>query len=416
LKAFKYRLYPTTAQANALDWQLARCCELYNSALQERKDAWNACKQHPNFYDPTWRKEHASDYRVNYYDQANALPELKGEIRPEYAGIGAHVLQDVLRRVDKAFQAFFRRVSCGQTPGYPRYQSRSHYDSFCFPDHAGWKIKGSRLTITGIGTIKVKLHQEVEGQIKTATIKREASNWYVVFSYEGAACPRLPYTDEAVGIDLGVTHFATLSSGDTIENPRYFRRGEDKLTAKQQVLSRKKRGSHRRKKAARQVGKCHRHMRNQRQDFLHKEARSLVDCYETIVFEDLKPKNMSRHPKPKQDEQGNFLPNGAASKGGLNKSIQDAGWAMFIALVRAKAESAEHTTVVLVNPYKTSQICSACERQGPHKDLSERTHTCIHCGVVLDRDHNAALNILRLGLSHQESAPEKPLGLRTQGE
>jgi putative transposase len=119
MKAYKFRLYPTDVQVERLDWTLARCCELYNAVLQERKDAWNGCKKHPNFYDPAWRKEHAKEYTVNYYDQANALPELKRDIRPEYAAIGSHVLQDVLRRVDKAFQNFFRRVTCGQTPGYP---------------------------------------------------------------------------------------------------------------------------------------------------------------------------------------------------------------------------------------------------------------------------------------------------------
>jgi putative transposase len=154
-KAFKYRLYVTAAQSEQLDWTLTRCCELYNAALQERKDAWDACKRHPNFYDPAWRKERTREYSVNYYDQANALPELKSEIRPEYQQIGAHVLQEVLRRVDKTFQAFFRRVRAGATPGYPRFQSRARYESFCFPDHAGWKLTGNRLTLTNIGSIRL---------------------------------------------------------------------------------------------------------------------------------------------------------------------------------------------------------------------------------------------------------------------
>jgi putative transposase len=401
-RTFKYRLYPTSTQIAALDWTLARCCELYNAALQERKEAWNACRRHPNFYNPDWRTEHTAEYSVNYYDQANALPELKRDIRPEYATIGSHVLQEVLRRVKKTFDDFFGRVRRGQTPGYPRYQSRTHYDSFTFPDASGWKLSGKRLTITGLGSIKIKLHRPVEGRVKTTTIKREGTNWYVCFACEVAAQPKQPYTDEAVGIDLGLLHFATLSMGQTIENPRYLRASESALAAKQQALARKKRGSHRRRKAAQQVGRCHRHIRNQRQDFLHKEARSLVNCYETIIFEDLKPRNMSRRPKPRQDAQtGEFLPNGAAAKGGLNKSIHDAGWATFVMMVRAKAESAGHVSVVFVDPHKTSQLCSGCKREGPHKDLSERTHRCPHCGLVLDRDHNAALNILRLGRSRQ---------------
>ncbi len=444
IKNYKYRLYPTDTQSQQLDWTLARCCELYNAALQERKDAWDACKQHPNFYDPQWRKEHAAEYSVNYYDQANALPELKREIRPEYRAVGAHVLQEVLRRVDKTFQAFFRRVRTGATPGYPRFKSRTHYDSFSFPDHAGWKLTGSRLSITGLGSeapyavaneaaatirippatdtsylafapaggkeatlrvmprkgsIKVKLHREIQGTIKTCMIKREGKCWYVVFACEVAACP-LPLSYEDVGIDLGVTHFAALSDGTFIEQPRYYRRSEKKLASAQQTLARKKRGSHRRKKAVAHVARCHRKVRNQRRDFQHKASRSLVDQYQLLAFEKLQEKNMVRRPKPKKDEQGKYLPNGAAAKGGLNKSIHDAGWRQFVSMVSAKAASAGRT-VMPVNPHKTSQICSACLEEGPHKDLSERTHTCVHCGVVLDRDHNAALNILRLGRSLQ---------------
>jgi putative transposase len=401
MKAYKFRLYPTDAQIEKLNWTLTRCCEVYNAALQERKDAWNACKKHPNFYDSAWREEHAREYSVHFAEQCRSLTVIRNEIRPEYQQIGSHVLQNVLHRVDKAFQNFFRRVKCGQTPGYPRYQSCSQYDSFCFPDHSGWKLTGNRLCITGIGAIKVKLHRAVQGTIKTCAIKREGAHWYMVLAASVPSQSRLPYTDLSVGIDMGLLHFATLSTEDTIECPRFFRLSEKKLATAQQALARKKRGSKRRKKAVKRVATCHRKVRRQRQDFHHKQSRMLVDCYETIVFEKLKSSNMSRRPKPKQDEDGKFLPNGAASKGGLNKSIQDAGWSSFIAMVRAKAESAGHTTVLLVNPKDTSQICSGCLKKGPHKDLDERTHTCVHCGLVLDRDVNAAYNILRLGLSHQ---------------
>jgi len=354
MKAYKFCLYPTQGQIERLDWALARCCELYNAALQERKDAWNACKKHGNFYDLEWRHEHAREYAVNFAEQCRSITVIRNEIREEYQQIGSHVLQNVLHRVDKAFAAFFRRVKCGQTSGYPRYQSRSQYDSFCFPDHSGWKLTGHHLSITGIGTIKVRVHRVVQGIVKTCTIKREGEHWYVVLACEVQAQLHLPYTDLAVGIDMGLLHFATLSTEDTIENPRYFRICQKKLATAQQALARKKRGSKRRKKAVTRVATCHRKVRRQRQDFHHKQSRMLVDCYETLVFEKLKPSHMSRRPKPKQDEQGTFLPNGAAAKGGLNKSIQDAGWSSFIGMVRAKAESAGHTTVLLVNPKDTS--------------------------------------------------------------
>jgi putative transposase len=213
----------------------------------------------------------------------------------------------------------------------------------------------------------------------------------------------MAYTDEMVGSALGTLRLATLSTGDTIENPRHYRGFEHKLKAKQQALKHKKKRSKRRKKAARLVGKVHRKVANCRRDFLQKQARILVDTYETLVFEELSPSNLSRRPFPKKDkETGQYLPNGGSRKAGLNQSINDAGWAQFQQYCTYKAEEAGRG-VLLVNPHKTSQICSACLEEGPHKDLSQRLHVCPHCGVLLDRDYNAALNIARLGRSLQET-------------
>src|SRR5437588_1415766 len=215
---------------------------------------------------------------------------------------------------------------------------------------------------------------------------------------------QLPYTDLAIGIDMGLKHFMTDSSGDVVENPRYFRKSHGRLKKRSQRLSKKKRGSNRRKKAVKLVAKAHKKVRNQRKDFHHQEARILVDTFETIIFEDLSMHNMVRKPKAKQDADGKYLHNGAAAKGGLNKSILDAGWGTFIELVKHKAECAG-VTVMQVDPRKTSQICSACQSVGEHKDLSVRTHVCIHCGVVLDRDHNAAINIRDRGLGRSLREP-----------
>src|SRR5712691_3349801 len=200
-------------------------------------------------------------------------------------------------------------------------------------------------------------------------------------------------------MDLGLLHFATLSDGSTIENPRHLRQAEQKLKKLQEALSRKKRGSKRRRKAAQRVGKTHRHIRNQRKDFHHKEARKLVTQYQTIVFEKLAPSNMSKRPKPKQDEAtGHYLPNGASAKAGLNKSIHDAGWGQFQQICASKAECAG-SHVLFVSPKYTSQMCSACGAIA-QKELDERWHSC-SCGTELDRDHNAAMNILRNGLSDE---------------
>src|SRR5712691_10011632 len=203
-------------------------------------------------------------------------------------------------------------------------------------------------------------------------------------------------------MDLGLLHFATLSDGSTIENPRHLRQAEQKLKQWQEALSRKKRGSKRRRKAAQRVGKAHRHIRNQRKDFQHKEARKLVIQYQTIVFEKLAPANMSKRPKPKQDETtGQYLPNGASAKAGLNKSILDAGWGQFQQICESKAECAG-SRVLLVSPKYTSQRCSGCGTL-VQKELEERWHSC-SCGCSLDRDHNAARNILWLGLQASEKA------------
>jgi len=387
--SFKYRIYPTKAVEKKLFFVLNRCRELYNAALSERRDAYKYARK-----------------SVTYNQQQNDLPEIKHEIRPEYEEIAAHVLQDVLKRLDKAFAAFFRRIKEGQTPGYPRFQGRNRYDSFTYPDIAGWKLperdipqgkktRNVKLSLSKIGNITLRLHRPLEGTIKTVTIKREVDQWFVCFSCGVAEPEKLPVSYEDVGIDLGVSHLATLSNGEMIEHPRSYRKAQKTLERRQQALSRKKHGSHRRDRARKLVGRAHRKVRNQRQDYHHKESRNLVHRYQLIVFEDIQTCNLVRKPKPKQDETtGQYLPNGAAAKGGLNKSILDAGWGSFVGLCSYKAACAGRT-LIKVDPKYTSQICSQCGTVRK-KTLDERWHRC-DCGAELDRDVNAAVNILVRG-------------------
>jgi putative transposase len=385
MKAFKYRIYPTRKQSEKLQWTLDRCRELYNAALEERKEAYRMSK-----------------INIFYNDQQAQLPEIK-EIRPEYKEIYAQVLQDTIKRVDKAFKDFFRRCKEGKTPGFPRFHGKDRYDSFTYPQietlnrNPRVAIENGKVILPKIGHIKVKQHRPMEGKAKTCTIKREGDSWYVIFACEIEARVKLPYTDLPIGIDMGLKHFMTDSNGDVVDNPRFFRKSHGRLKKKQQRLSKRRNKSHRRKRSAQLAGKAHKTVRNQRRDFHHKEARILVETFETIVFEDLSIHHMVKRPKPKLDENGKYLHNGASAKSGLNKSILDAGWGSFIELVKHKAEYAG-VTVYEVDPRKTSQICSACGEKGEHKDLSVRTHICVHCGVVLDRDHNAAINILDRGL------------------
>ncbi|HEX3641048.1 MAG TPA: transposase [Ktedonobacteraceae bacterium] len=395
MKAFKYRIYPTRKQRDALQFTLNRNRELYNAALEERREAW-----------------HMSRVSVSYKMQSAQLPEIK-ELRPEYKEIYPQVLQDTLKRVDKAFKAFFKRCKEGNTTGFPRFQGYDRYDSFTYPQIEKLKgkptvaIENGKVLLPKIGHIKVKQHRPLEGKAKTCTIKREGEHWYVVFACEVEAQTKLPYTDLPIGIDMGLKHFMTDSNGDVVDNPRFFRKSHGRLKKKQQRLSKRRNKSHRRKKSAQLVGKGHKTVRNQRRDFHHKEARILVETFETIVFEDLSMHHMVKRPKVKQDENGTYLHNGASKKAGLNKSILDAGWASFIELVKHKAEWAG-VTVMQVDPKKTSQICSACGKEGEHKDLSVRTHVCIYCAVVLDRDHNAAVNILDRGLGRSPRETVSP--------
>jgi putative transposase len=350
MKTYKYRLYPTKTQKLKLESTLNDCRWLYNSALEQRKIAYRQF-----------------GVSLNYYKQASELKELG------FKHIHSQVLQDVLKRADKAFQNFFRRVKLGEKPGYPRFKGYGWYDSFTYPQ-SGFNLTDNKLKLSKIGTIKVKLHRKIKGTIKTCTIKRELNNWYVCFACEVEPMP-LPKTNKVIGVDMGLEKFATLSDNTMIENPKYLRKSESKLKCEQRKLSRKKKGSNQRKKQRERVAKLHRKIRNQRTDFLHKESKKLVDNYDVIVFEDLQIKNMVKNHH-------------------LAKSISDASWSKFIEYTTYKAENAGKM-VKFVNPRNTSQICSSCGLT-VKKSLAVRVHKCT-CGLTLDRDVNAAINILRLG-------------------
>jgi putative transposase len=392
-KAYKFRLYPSKKQEEKLFWTLNRCRELYHAALSERKDAYRMAGK-----------------SISYYEQKRDLPEIK-EIRSEYNDIHSQVLQDVLLRLKRAFDRFFERVNNGEKPGYPRFQGRNRYASFTYPQ-SGFSLEEKRITLSKIGTLKVKFHRTIEGTIKTCTIKHEAGQWYVILSCEVKQPEPLPVSYEDVGIDLGITHFAALSNGEFIESPRSYRNAEKKLKKLQEALSRKQRFSSRRKKAVQAVARAHRKVRNQRRDFAHKASRKLVNQYQVVVLEDLQTKNLIRRPKPKQDEEtGQYLPNGAAAKGGLNKSISDAGWGIFTDMLSVKAAWAGRT-VMFVDPKYTSQICPGCGNVRK-KTLEERWHSC-ECSCELDRDTASAKVILDTG--HKQLGAGSALQTNPRGE
>jgi putative transposase len=358
LKAFKYRIYPSHVQATTLERWLAQCCELYNAALQERRDAWKICKK-----------------SVTYKEQQNQLPEIK-ECRTEFGKIHSQVLQDTLKRLDKAFDGFFRRVKTCDKAGFPRFRSRTRYDSFTFPQ-SGFAIKNGKLSLSKIGNVKIKLHREIEGKIKTCTIRRSSTGkWYACFSIECEAQP-LPASTESVGVDVGIKEFAVLSDGEAIANPKFFHKEEKRLAKAQRKLSAAKKGSPERKKCRKIAAHIHDRIANKRRDFAHQESRKLVNQYAIIVFEKLNIRGMLKNHC-------------------LAKSIADAAWSQLVNFTSYKAENAGRYAVQ-VNPRNTSKMCSGCGELA-EIDLSIRIFHCTSCGLTLDRDHNAAMNILRLGL------------------
>ncbi|TQD23512.1 RNA-guided endonuclease TnpB family protein [Methanolobus vulcani] len=359
-KTYKFRIYPTKPQQKQMERSLELCRQVYNRTLAERKTAYEE------------RGETLSKYTLN-----KLLPEWKKE-KPEYKEVFSQTLQEVQERVDLAFKHFFRRVRNGEKPGYPRFKGKGWYDSFTYPQ-MGFKLEDNFLYLSKIGNVRVKVHREVEGDIKRIIVRRSAcKKWYVSLTTE---CEDIEIPERnmehVVGIDMGLSSFATLSDGTAIYNPRFFRKEEKELAKAQRKLSKATKGSPERKKAIRVVQRVHERIANKRYDFIHRLSKRLVDDYSFIAFEDLNIKNMLKNHC-------------------LAKSISDAAWNMLISATKYKAESAG-SLVALVNPANTSKMCSRCGLL-VEKTLADRTHECNSCGLVLDRDHNAAINILRLGL------------------
>ena len=365
--AYKFRMYPNRQQETQLELTLDTCRYLYNLALADRKNAYET-----------------EGISRSYEDQAAMLVAEKKD--GNFKGVFSQVLQDVLRRLDKSFKAFFRRVKAGEKPGYPRFKGRGWYKSFTYPQ-VGYKLEGSKLTLSKIGSIRIFKHREVEGRIKTCTIKKDKlGHWYAVLVSEVEdVSPIEPKT--AIGVDVGLKSLVALSSGETVEYPRYYIKAEKKLAVALRNLARKKKGSANRRKAKRKVAKLHQKIQHHRDEFLHQVSRKLVDSADLIAFENLNINGMlkNRH---------------------LAKHIQDHAWGKLIQFTQSKAAKAGKV-VELVDARYTSQKCSQCGIIVP-KTLVERVHRCPNCGIEMDRDVNASLNIRTLGLrgrAYQDPIP-----------
>jgi putative transposase len=354
-RSYKYKLKPTPEQERVLAEVLWRCRTLYNTALEQRISLY--------------RQRGVS---ISRYSQEAELKDLRVEM-PEYAAIHSHVLQDVLARLDKTYQAFFRRLINGEKPGFPRFQGRTRYHSFTYKEVGnGARLDNGFLILSKIGRVAVRWSRPLEGTPKTVTISQEADGWYAILSCADVPAQPLPATGRETGIDVGLTVFLITAEGEIVENPRHYRRAEKTLAKAQRRVARRKKGSKRRRKAVGHLQLAHQTVQRQRADFHHKTALHLLREHDTIYLEDLRVANLVRNRH-------------------LAKSISDASWAAFRTILEAKAACAGRR-VVAVPPAFTSQDCSGCGERVP-KSLSVRTHVCTNCGLVMDRDENAARNI-----------------------
>ena len=379
-----FKLYPNATQAERLMGWIRLHCELYNAALEERIDAY--------------RKAGKS---ISYYDQQNVLPEIKAA-RPEFVELGSHALQQTLRKLDLAFQAFFRRVKAGQTPGFPRFKASKRFSGFCYPDPAGWKLvqNGKRGATIRLGSGKDAMSIRARGQHRFGdgakpndlTIARRNGEWFasVTLRVSEDSCARARTGDDHRGVDFGLNDWATFDNGETIANPRFTRNEMPRMADLQRQQARKKRGSVRYTRLGKQAAKLHERIGNLRREFLHTATSRLVASCAVIATEELKVNNMSRSAKGTQDKPGRRV----KQKAGLNREILSAGLSMAHNMLAYKAvEAGTRLHVSNTRQLKPSQRCSRCWEIVP-KRLAQRVHECPHCGLTMQRDQNSASVVL----------------------
>ncbi|MBI1927247.1 IS200/IS605 family element transposase accessory protein TnpB [Candidatus Poribacteria bacterium] len=362
VKAFKYRIYPKKFQQSILNQTLDECRWLYNHLLEQRKTEWEA-----------------HQHSLSCFEQQRAYTVLKQE-RPSLKTAHFQVLQNVAVRIDLAFKAFFRRVKNGEKPGYPRFRGKNRYDSMTYPQYGnGAKVNSDgSLFLSKIGCVKMVYHRPIEGIPKSVTIRRSATGkWYATIACEGEG-NQLSENPNEVGIDVGLNHFAVLSNGEKIDNPRFFRTEEKELAKAQRKLSKAKEERNQRQYEhfKRIVATVHERIAFKRHNFTHQQSRKIVDSFGLIAVEDIHINRMVHNHC-------------------LAKSIHDAAWSGFLSALSYKAEYAGRKFVA-VNLAYTSQNCSHCGHR-QKMELSARVYRCSCCKTELDRDHNAALNILALG-------------------
>ena len=376
IKTFKYRVYPSKVQGRLLDHTVETCRRWYNVCLGDRKSAWETEKR-----------------SLGKFEQLAKVKDYHKE-NPYAAQVHSHVLQVVVADLDKAFQAFFRRVKAGENPGYPRFKGRNRFDSFGLKEYGnGFMLEGRRLKISGIGRIRVRWHRPIEGKIKTIRVRRQAGEWYACFACEVPEHP-LPPTGKVVGVDVGIHHLLATSENEVVENPRWYRTEQQQLRVIQRRVARHKKGGSNRRKAVLGLQRQHFHIANRRKDYWDKLVYHFIANYDVIALEDLHISGMARNHH-------------------LSKSILDAGWGYLKKHLVSKAVDAGRE-VVFVNPAYTSKTCTSCGKVFEELSLADRWVEC-DCGLSMDRDVNAAFNILKR-VGHTLWDESTAIGLRLSQE
>ncbi|MBD1853397.1 transposase [Cyanobacteria bacterium FACHB-502] len=400
--AYQYKLLPSTLQLATMNRWLDMLRHQYNWMLADRFDWWemnwcpvNACPLICSIAEPREQPE--------YYGQKRSLVTLKQD-RPWYKEIHSQVLQDMVKRVKLAFDRYIKGDCNGKRSGKPRFKSANRYRSFTYPQASIDWIDGNKIELPKIGAVKVVWHRELpQGfEVKSAILSRKADGWYITLSLQDDSVPEqtidvAPTWDNSIGVDMGLEHFAADSEGELIDYPRFLRQAESKLAKLHRKRDARPKGSIARKKLNQRIARLHQKIARQRHQFHCETANQLLSKADVIFVEDLSVSNMTKRCKPKQDEDGTFLPNGQAAKSGLNKSFADAGISQFVnQILPFKAERAGKRTMK-VDPTGTSQHCCVCLNRVP-KELSDRWHFCLECKAEMPRDTNSGVLIKKVGL------------------
>ena len=388
IRTIKIKLNPTVTQVALLDQWVRLCCDLYNRLRQQRIEHYEQ------------KKAGLDVGKCDFYTQSASLVSLKIE-NPEYKTVNAQTLQDVAKRLDRTFQNFFRRNKVTKTGGFPRFKFWDRYKSFAFPQFQNQNCinhETRRIKLPTIGEMKFhKTGQDFPvGKIKTGTIKKLADGYWLFLTVDclPGTQPKPTPTGKAVGLDLGLKSFVTLSTGMVLGNLAPIKASERKLRLVQRDLSRTKKGSKRSHKARRRLSVAHQKLQRSRDLQHHTISRKLVNEYDLIAVEDLEIKQMLRVKKTSSGDKLKFM--SPAAKRGMRRNIGLSAWGSFVHQLVYKAEDAGKL-VIKVDPRGTTQDCSRCAATIP-KELRAREHNCPHCGLQIDRDFNAALNVLARGL------------------